>query len=257
MKEKKVLRTKEQFIGALQHFAECCGKGIEDEYGHEDYWPARGECLMAEAFANYLIDHNEIINDEHSNWFAHLNCYLVDAYVEFRTHHKYEKLRKQYASEMEREIPDLLVGGMYQSLTVNSLCRLMPILSGQTWLKSDLESYFGAQGNVIDHAWRAFVRKAYVPLMARIKKESHRGNLGKFGNTELMSWAGMGRVMFTFDDGNDSVSFVADDSDPIGHRSGGNFPSCSYLKAVALINDVTEHWDESKFIENNKVNIGF
>jgi hypothetical protein len=195
---------------------------------------------------------------------------------------------------MRYEIPDLLdIRGSYTySHVTHDLARLMPILAGRcggSWLERDLESTFQAQSTVIDHAWRRFVRECYRPIAAKIKAESHRGNSGLFGRTTLRSYVMAGRIMFTFaraperqsDDPHEnamymaakrfgkfadgrpfieraeqSISFVGDDSDMTGCRSGMNYPNTPYAECVAMINDVTDNWKPDQFVEDRRVSLG-
>jgi hypothetical protein len=135
----------------------------------------------------------------------------------------------------------------------HSLCRLIPLLTGQEWLREALESALGAQMQVIDHAWRRFVRVAYRKLMPRI---NGRGNSGLFGSTTLLTFDCAGRVMFTFRRGSGDMTFVADASDPCGWRSGANSPGAPYAECVSMIEDVIEHWDIDGMRPNDTVGFG-
>jgi hypothetical protein len=59
------------------------------------------------------------------------------------------------------------------------------------------------------------------------------------------------------DDGPDvnQISFVGDDSDMYGFRSGMNYPYTDYAECVAMIDDVIDHWDPTKFVENGAVRL--
>lgn len=300
------IKSKSQFIRELLRFVACEGVGIRDEYGHADYQSSRGEIMLVDAIAGYFEAHTEIPDKVLGiNWFKDVPAYLVDAFIEFRTDPKHEELRKCYRAEVKCDIPDLLdiCGGFAHGHVTRDLTRLMPLLAGRgSWLRSELESYFNGEMTVIDHAWRRFIRQCYRPgLIQRIKVEDHRGNAGIFGRTTLRSWAGMGRVMFTFarsdktpdlsmldqivgfveTEGVDAeaklaaieavlmtrrslkhepdthqVTFVADDGDLHGFRSGINYGSTPYAEAVAMINDVVDNWNPSKFIEDRNVSLG-
>lgn len=52
-----------------------------------------------------------------------------------------------------------------------------------------------------------------------------------------------------------SVSFVADESDMYGFRSGLNYPHTPYAECVAMINDVIDNWDSDKFVENGNIKL--
>jgi hypothetical protein len=253
------------FIIKLRDFAAADGRGFPDEYGHADYQPSRGQTVLVAAIADYLT-RPEVVCDTHTNWFAYLGKHLVDAFAEFRDGPRWADMRDRYKATGAGAIPDLLdayAGGSDRQLVTYDLARLMPLLAAQPWLRADLECRFGAQSMVIDHAWRRFVRVAYRKLMARIKEERHRGNAGTFGSTDLLTYAMAGRVMFTFrrdevgggDDG-PNMTFVADDGDPHGHRSGPNWPGAPYHVCVAMIDEVTDHWDIDKLTRSDTTGLG-
>jgi hypothetical protein len=134
------------------------------------------------------------------------------------------------------------------------------VLSGELWLQDKLEAHFHAQQHCIDQAWERFVRVGYRELMPRIKEESHRGNKGEFGSTTLMTYCMAGRCMFTFlrgEDGGPTMTYVADDSDMWGVRSGSNATATPYAECVSMINEVTDNWDMKKMKKDAKIGMGF
>lgn len=301
------ITTKTQFVAALRRFL-ATGK-TTTPYHHDEYSPSRGELLLIDAIARYFEDHTEIDDQELGlNWFCDLKKHLVDAFEEFRTHPKHQVLRETYKSQMggvwPEGIPDLLdVRGSFgwQHVT-RDLVELLPLIAGRcggAWLKRDLDGYFHAEAEVINHAWRRFIRCCYRPFAPQLKQVQHRGNSGLFGRTTLRSYGTAGRVMFTFarteapsdvlakvtelvntegvtaenkvaaleallmivpspDSGPDAqqITFVADDSDLYGFRSGMNFPDVGYAKCVEMINDVIDHWDPAKFVVDSDVTLG-
>jgi len=258
------VEQKKDFIAALRHFTLTRGTQTSDGYGRVGYRPTRGELLLTDALADYLADPhvpNEVMG---INWFNDLGYYLVEAFSAFRTEPCWVTLRAAYQAETGYEIPDLInlhEGGLHRWLVVHELVRLMPILSMQgEWLGTRLECLFGAQMQVIDHAWQRFVRVAYRKLIPRIKMEQHRGNKGEFGTTPttLMTYAVAGRVMFTFMRNNNaaSITYVADDSDMYGFRAGPNVPNTPYAECVAMIDDVVDYWDVDKLVKSDTVGIG-
>lgn len=256
---------KKDFISALRRFAENGGEGIYDPvYKRPNYEPEyRGERTLALGLAKYL-ENPEVPGDTPGiNWYHDLCSHLVDAFEEFRTHEKWDALRKAYKLKTEgSEIPDLVnvhIEGSHRMLVANQLARLVTVLSGELWLQPKLEGYFNAQQACIDQAWERFVRVGYRQLMPRIKKESHRGNKGEFGKTTLMTYAMAGRVMFTFlrgKDGGPTMTYVADDSDLYGVRSGNNFTSTPFLTCVEMINEVSDNWDLKAMKKDTKVGMG-
>jgi hypothetical protein len=241
--------NKAEFINRLRWFETNAGRGLPDEFGHPDYAPSRGETMLAGLFARWLDD--PIVPDESPglNWIRDLGKYLVEAYAEFATHPRWSSARVAYELETSYPIPDLVdvhAGGRHRGLVANGVCQLMPLLAGAPWLRGMLESTFNAQMAVIDHAWRRFVQIAYRNLMPRIKGEIHRSNSGSFGSTTLMTWAWAGRVAFTFERESGSMTYIADDSDMFGVRSGPNYPGAPYIECVAMIEEVIAHWDADK-----------
>lgn len=300
------ITSKTQFVKALRRFVATGETTTPPSHGRE-YNTSRGEVLLVNAIADYFEERTEITDkDLGINWFVDLKKHLVEAFEEFRTHPKHQVLRETYRSQLATgdEIPDLLdIRGKFAHGHVTSdLIKLMPLIAGRcggAWLERDLDGYFHAEANVIDHAWKRFVRQCYRPIAPRIKAERHRGNSGLFGRTTLRSYALAGRIMFTFsrtaaptevltkitelmctegvtaenkvaaleallmitpspDHGNDvqQVSFVADDSDMYGFRAGMNYPDASYIECIEMINDVIEHWDPQRFVQDNGIGLG-
>ena len=242
--------NKTKFIADLRRFVATQGVGMPDEYGRPDYRPSRGETVLAAMFADYLERPDVSDTSERINWLGHMPQIIVAAFQAFRTDPAFEVGRRAYAVECDgREIPDLVdvyAGGIYRQLVAADMCRLIPLISGERWLRGELYEYLNAEMRVIDHAWCRFVRTAYRKLITRIKAESHRGNSGIFGSTTFTTWAGMDRVVFTFERPEGEMTFIADDGDPIGLRSGANHPGAPYATCVAMIDEVTRLWDDGK-----------
>lgn len=250
--------NKREFIDKLRWFAANNGTGLPDEYGHPNYRPSRGETSLAEMFARWLED-QDISEEPYTNWIRNLPRLIVEAYAEFVIDPRWEPARGAYEIETGHPIPDLVdvyTGGLHRVLVASSVSRLMPLLAGERWLGAAIEATLGAQQSVIDHAWWRFVRVAYRELMSRIKTERHRGNTGTFGATTLMTWACAGRVLFTFEGGSGQVTYVADDSDMYGLRSGANVPGAPYAACVAMIEEVIKNWDIDKMQRSATVGLG-
>ena len=67
----------------------------------------------------------------------------VEAYAELASHPKWSSEREAYWSETGQYIPDLVdvhAGGIHRTLVVDRLCRLIPLLTGEAWLRGELEA---------------------------------------------------------------------------------------------------------------------
>jgi|SRR6185369_695664 len=251
---------KHTLIERLRHFAKVEGRGIRDEYGHDDYRPSRGETTLATMVADYL--ERPWIEDcwPEENWLLNLPNLLVSAFEAFRREPEFQWGRVLYASECDgREIPNIVdaqAGGINRVLVANGVARMMSVLSGEgAWLRDACHARFEGQMQEIDKAWRRFVRVAYSKMIARINAESHRGNTGTFGATKLMTFACAGRVILTFASDSGTMTFVADVGDPTGERSGPNTPSAPWQVCVDMINEVADNWDLDKLQRSDTVGI--
>ena len=237
--------NKPYLVDRLRWFAVNKGVGLPDEYGHPDYRASRGEALLAGLLACWIgesvPDHDDLVN-----FSSYLPGVVVEAYAALSTEPRWEEARRAYRDLTGRDIPDLVdahAGGIHRALVAHDVCRLLPLLTREEWLRGALESTLGAQMQVVDHAWRRFVRRAYRELMPRIRDEAHRGNSGRFGSTTLLTYDIAGRVMFTFRRGTGDVTYVADAGDMYGWRSGPNTLGAPYAECVSMIEEVVERWD--------------
>lgn len=282
MKKKYDFPGKTELIRALNEFVETNGTKLRDVvYDHADYRPHRGETILALAFAKWLKNPETPENQNGFDWFKDLPELLDEAYEEFRQDAQWKSVRKAYAVETGHEIPSLVnihQGGLDRVLVVASVIHLMTclyvqvysqhadrFLSGRVewrWLQNELDSYLNAQAQVIEQAWKRFVRKCYRPFMKRYKTDEHTGNSGKFGNTHLLTFGTAGRMMFTFrrgdakNGGGPSITYVADDSDDFGNRAGPNTTNTPYIECVQMINEVVDNWDLDKLQKSTSVWFG-
>jgi hypothetical protein len=262
------VKRRDRFVAMLERFVTYDGTRTPDGFERKlSYQPSRGETVLMGALADYLKATPEC--DFGENWLAYLPKRVAAAFEHFRCSREHISTRAVYLAQTGSPIPSLInahEGHLHRTLVVHSVVRLLPIIAAQSidegermpWLETALDSYLRAQDNAIAQAWHGFVDRHYVPLLRRIKDESHRGNSGTFGETELLTWAGMGRVMFQFQRGgaDESISAVADDGDPVGYRSGLNATHIPYERAVAMIRDVTAHFDDAKLLKNTDVSFG-
>lgn len=237
--------NKRDLIDRLRWFWACDGAGLPDECGHPDYRGMVGEATLAGMLARW-IEESDVPDDELENFSSYLPCVVVEAYSEISKDPKWKEARQAYRQETGQDVPDLVdahAGGLYRILVASSVCRLIPLLTGEKWLRGRLTSTLDAQSIVIDHAWRRFVAAAYRELMPRIEGELHIGNSGVFGSTRLSTYEIAGRVSFKFSRDSGSITYVAEASDMYGCRSGANVPDAPYAECVAMIEDVIQHWN--------------
>lgn len=251
---------KEEFLTRFAEALRTDGASINDSVGRRGYSFLKLEKELLNEILGWLRPCS--LADPHSYWLAYLDQFLAEANEAFQHSDKYKDFREWWSKNDQYPLPDLFnchVGGLPRTLYTHAIAHFMGSVAEGPWLTSRLLEDFNAQQQCIDQAWRTFVRKAYRPYMARVREESHRGNKGVFGNTELLTWAGIGRVMFTFKRGQEfkpgyeQVSFVADDGDPYGYRSGANHSSSPYRTCIDMIEEVTKFWDIDKMQESKSV----
>lgn len=253
--------TKSAIADDLRRFVTTDGRDTPDGYGRIGLRPSRGMPALLEACAHYIeaCDAPEDKYD-HAAVLRRLPEILTEAFRNFRIRPQWRALRDAYRAEVGYDIPDLVdchVGGLHRMLVVRDVARVVALVLGEDWLRESLEAHFDAQMRVIDQAWDRFRHLAYRPLMTRIKAESHRGNAGRFGTTDLLTFACAGRVMLTFArDNGATMTYVADDGDSVGYRAGPNAPEPPYNVCVSLIEDVTNHWDIEKLKRSDSVSFG-
>jgi hypothetical protein len=247
---------KARFIGRLRHFAATNGADTPDGYGRIGYRPGRGLTVLAVGIAQYLDDPAIPGPSLGLNWLRDLPLYLTEAFRAFRESPRWDDLRRVYREHADHEIPSLVnihEGGLHRSMVAHDIVRLVPILADAEWLAARLAEHVNAQWGVVTQAWQDFLRVIYREVMPRIKAETH---CGEFGATTLLSFACAGRVMFTFNRGDDSLTYVADDSDMYGARSGPNATATPYERCVAMIRDVVDGWGMERFARSDSVGIG-
>lgn len=249
------------------------------------------------AFALYLIDYLEalVIPSDEKYDFWHIEPYLpqilTDAFEHLRTgtDELATKYRAMYEKDAERPVPNILDLGVSNVLdrasTVQTTLQfMMKDVIGEEWVEHDIDSYCNAQSHVLQHTFDKFVRNVYRNGMYEaIDKCKERGMTGKFGRTELRTYVMAGRIMFTFarkrkgktvyygSDNKpfhtlpyreDSVSFVAEDGDPLALSAGIQSVEANFKTSLAMIEDVVRHWpsdkkaQESTYKASESVSIG-
>ena len=213
------------------------------------------------AIADYL-ERPSIPGDEIGlNWNYYIPVFVADAMDAIRTEAIYASVREDFKATGDA-FPDIMSsrrGASGHAVALDLINVVLHVTGESAWLRSKLHEVFNAEVNVIHLAWRRFARRAYSGLIKRIKAESHRGNIGTFGSTTLMTYAMAGRVMFTFQRGEpgqrgyECITYVADDEDSYGHRCGPNYSHTHYATCVAMIDEVTALWDADKLVRDDAV----
>lgn len=233
------------------------------------------------AFALYLVAYLEALvipSDERYDWWRiepYLPQILTDAFEHLRT--GTDELatthRAMYEQETGRPVPNILDLGASdttdRAMAVQTTLQfMMKDVAGEDGVEYDIDLYCNAQLYVLLQTFDKFVRKVYRNGMYEaVSKCKSRGMAGKFGRTELRSYVMSGRVMFTFarrrrgktvyygpDDKpfltlpyrEDSVSFVAEDSDPLALRAGIRSVHANFRKSLDMIEDVVKYWPGDK-----------
>lgn len=128
---------------------------------------------------------------------------------------------------------------------------LSAIVDGN-WIRNNTETYCRAQAAALQGMFDKFARLVFRNgLFELIQAESERGMKGKFGSTELRTWVGAGRIMFTFarpkKKGEEvSVSFVGEEDDPLLLSAGIQSVEATLPTAFLMIEDVIARWPKTK-----------
>lgn len=215
-----------------------------------------------EAFAGLLLAHmkqgleeGRISDHEFSGIWHHLPTYVREVFDRLRSGQDRDStyFREMYVRSTLREnIPDLVeiaFGGPERAVTIVSLAHLLERITGQKWLKDEIESYFMAQDTVLAQVFDEFCFRVYRNgLTDRIDESKKAGMSGQFGTVSLRTFVTAGRIMFTFarkvegQDHEDSVSFVGEDGEREGVRAGQQSVYCDLGTACGLIREVMDHW---------------
>jgi hypothetical protein len=202
--------------------------------------------ILLSALADYL-EGPHIVEHDGCSFFHYLPRRVADAFDLFLGGASYHDLRERYRAATGEDLPsweDAHVGGLHRVCEVQNLCYHLAVCAGEShaWMRSALTAAADAQRAIIDQAWRRFVRRCYRPMMARMKREGADGYHGEFGETRLETGGSAGRVCFEFRRPGGRLTYVADDSDLHGERSGANTTTTPYAECVAMIDEVVALW---------------
>ena len=197
------INSKAQFVAALRKFLKTGQTTIPQENGRE-YNASAGELTLIHAIADYFDAHTEIRDESGIGFWYDVLKHVADAFYEFRTDPKHEQLRSIYKAQTEgSEIPDLfdVRHGRARSRVIFDLGRFLPLIAGRMdeGIGERAEGYFNCQQQVIEVAWREFVRHCYRSIAPVIRKGKSRSHQGLFGRTTLSVDTMAGRAQYTFE----------------------------------------------------------
>lgn len=248
-------------------------EGVIGAYEAEKRRGMSGKLVLAQFFLYYftklVIPHDE----KYDFWDIrpYLSKLFVDAFEELRTGSDIEivSFRGKYEKEIGGEIPNILDAGDGNDLlkqissVMNISSVVKDIFKGDSF-SLQIEAYCRAQFTVIEQTFDNFLRRVFRNGMHSIIKVCLKSGMsGKFGKTELRTFTSAGRIMFTFARrkrgktfiyGPDnkvievlpyqeqSISFVAEDGDPLCLGAGIQSVFCDFFTALNMINDVIKNW---------------
>lgn len=227
-------------------------KFIDALLNHSTAEDHRGQLLLVHGIAAYIEMHHGNEEEEYINWLSQLKYILADAFYAFKTLDVWGNLRHEYWEESGHDIPTLLLSKhqridefLGQHLLVESLISFFDKAS-QQWIGHEVKSYFEAESNCIHQAWHQFVRLAYRPMMEMLKASSYSRHSGQYGSVEVATLWSAGRVHVCFAQGEDMISYIIDQSDDTGFRSGLCAKNADYIKCIMIIREVIANWDIEK-----------
>ena len=198
----------------------------------------------------------------------HVPQLVVDAFEALRTGQDElaVRCRERYEAATGNEVPNLTEMGasrsLDQALTIQTIGYMLDEIVGRGAAQR-LDVYANAQRYALQAAFDRFLRLVYRRgLYDLIRQCEQRGMAGKFGQTDLRTFVVAGRLMFTFArrqagktiirgaSGEErelpyqeiSVSFLAEDDDPVALNAGIQSEDASLAEAMAMIEDVIGRW---------------
>ena len=246
------------------------------------------------SFALFLIhylDNLDIPSDKKYDFWRiepYLPELMVDAFEQLRTSEDKEVIiyRKMYEEETGHEVPNITDVGEGDILNKSSAVQttlgfMLKDVTDDGSIEDQINIYCNAQEHVLQQMFDKFVRRVYRRGMGDlVNKSTNRGMGGKFGQTELRTFVCAGRIMFTFarridstkdgyyNDGDKlacnekSISFVAEDSDPLCLSAGLQSVYADFRTAFDIIDDVINNWpdklkeQEEAFRASDSISLG-
>lgn len=97
-----------------------------------------------------------------------------------------------------------------------------------------------------------FIREVYIGqgMHERIRSSERKGIGGTFGKTDLLTYDIAGRLMFTFAQDDQRITFIKESEDPLALGAGMHSCNTDLATALSMIMDVAEHYKPEDFIED-------
>ncbi len=257
---------KHELIERLMAFAAPIADGEEDRI----QW--KGQRDFVAYFIHYLQKLDIPSDAKYDFWdiTPYLPELAVDAFEQFRTNDDLltRTMRAIYEERTGHEVPNITDLGASDVLTQASAVQttlgfMLKDVTGLERVEQHIDAYCNAQKYVLQQTFDKFLRRVYRQgLYALINASELRGMQGEFGETELRTYTMAGRLLFTFarriDKSKDgyyeegdrvicnerSVSFVAEEDDPLCLSSGIQSVYADFRTALDMIEDVIRLWPE-------------
>lgn len=196
---------------------------------------------------------------------------LVDAFEELRTGTSEHALRyrKEYEKDTGHPVPEILNingGNIFdrQSAIQTTLEFLMKDLCVDAWICHAINSYCHAQDHMLQTTFDKFLRHVYRRgMFDLIDKCELKGMNGKLGSVTVLAFSMCGRTQIQFDhaDGEQSVSFLMEEDDPLAYSAGIHSVHTDVHTGCAMIEEVIKNWpaevevQQRVFVANGKVTL--
>lgn len=229
----------------------------------------KGERYLLDYIAEYLSA-DTVREEEYGNFLHSLPFYLQRACEDLREQSTElaKRYHPHYCGEVGRDnfpnLTDPSYAGHDRGITIGVIAHALAMVAREPWLKQKIEDYFFAKDHVLIQSFRSFQRDVWHQGMRQMIDDcKFKGMSGEFGKTALRSYVMAGRIMFTFarrrkgkttyrgpagskdlvfDYIEESITFIGDDSDKEGRRSGIQSVQADFRQALEMIEEVTETW---------------
>lgn len=170
--------------------------------------------------------------------------------------------REHYKKDMEGdEIGDMISINSDDRFATLNLHKLVTILQNVTRDSGRVDySILHAEASVLNLHFNQFLDKIFIQggMHEIISKCDVKGMKGVFGQTDLLTWDGMGRLIMTFsreiNDESHDVTFILDSNEDV-QALGAGIQSCGtdVITVLTMIKDVSDNWDAQKLIADANI----